>query len=667
MPANTSPRNRDLNDEQQRAIHAPIGPTLVPAGPGSGKTTVTTKRVAWMIREMNIDARSIAVFTFTNRAARELRARLGNEIREADMDGLFAGTFHSWGAQFLRTYGHLVGLDEAYSVYDQDDMIEVVEEAMARTNHPASADRSEPRRGMQRISRWKNRGEDVEKMLDRWRDRIEQGNPPSAARRLMVWKEYDQLLREQNAADFDDLIALPLRIMREHPDVLEAVQSRIRHLLIDEYQDTSRSQHELVKTLANRSDGTRASVFAVGDTDQAIYAFRQADIRNINEFRQQDYPEAKELHLQNNYRSTATIVAAAQNVIENNRERIDRKSAHTRWAGSPIRWVECANPEEEAELLAKEIRELLDEGTSGDEICIAYRTNTQARPVEEALVRHGVRYTVAGSTEFYRRPEVRMHLDYLRLALNGKDTGALRRTINTPQRGIGPRTMAIIDEYAHEEGIHLRTAINELADKADDRISDGAWEGLRRYTKALREIRERVERGDTVGPVIKHISEETGLGSWYRSMKDGDQRDMAIAELCRIASESGDEPERFLERTAMRWEDRGTDQQGRVTITTIHQTKGLEFRRVYIAGVEEGTLPLGHTEDYPAELEEERRLMYVAMTRAEEELTISWCRERPETERGAPAGTMTRHERSRFIDEMPADCWAEPLPAWEGA
>ena len=662
MPAGTSPRNADLNEEQRRAIHAPIGPTLVPAGPGSGKTTVTTKRVAWMIREMNIDARSIIVFTFTNRAARELRNRLSEELREADMEGLFAGTFHSWGARFLRTHGHLVGLDEAFSIYDQDDTIDTIEDAMRATGDPAAGDRTEPRRRMIHISRWKNRGDEVEQLLGRWRDRIAKGNPPAIARRLLVWREYDLILREQNAADFDDLIALPLQIMKQHPDVLETVQARVRHLLIDEYQDTSRSQHEMVKTLANRSDGTRASIFAVGDTDQAIYAFRQADIRNINEFRQEDYPDARELQLQNNYRSTETIVKAAQIVIENNLKRIDRKSSHTREKGGPIRWMEHVSPEAEAEAIAKEIRDLLDEGAEGNDFCIAYRTNPQARPVEEALARHGVRYTVAGNTEFFRRPEVRVHLDYLRLTLNGKDTGALRRTINVPDRYLGPKAMGIIEGYANDEEIHLRTAIDELAEKPHKRLPKDACDGLRDYTDLLDDIAGIVRSGGTVGEIIDHISEDAGLEKWYRSMKDGDQREATIGELKRIAHDTADTPEQFLERTAMRWEGRGADQQGRVTITTIHQTKGLEFPRVYVVGAEEGLLPLGHSEEYPAELEEERRLMYVAMTRAEEDLTISWCRERPDTTRGAMAGAKTRNERSRFVDEMPHDCWATPLP-----
>lgn len=286
-----------LADEQYRAVHAPIGPTLVPAGPGSGKTTVTIRRVAWMIQDMNIDAATIAVFTFTNRAARELRSRLSEELRDTDTEGLFAGTFHSWGARFLSRYAALADLEAPFSIYDQDDSIEAVQEAMRAAEDPRANDQRGPRDQMRRISRWKNRGESIERLLAPWAARIELGERPAHASRLLSWQEYDRILQDNNAADFDDLIVMPLKILTEHEDVLEEVQDGMRHILVDEYQDTSRSQHRLVTTLANRKDGGRASLFVVGDSDQAIYAFRNADIRNFNNFRDDGYPETRELHL----------------------------------------------------------------------------------------------------------------------------------------------------------------------------------------------------------------------------------------------------------------------------------------------------------------------------------------------------------------------------------
>ena len=651
-----------LAEEQDRAVHAPLGPTIIVAGPGSGKTTVTISRVAWMIQEMNIDPSEIVVFTFTNRAARELRERLNRSIREQDMEGLFAGTFHSWGARFLQTYGHHCGLEHPFSIYDQDDSLEAIQKAMKETGDSEWADRAGPRRQMRRINRWKSRGQDAEHMIKPWLKSIGSDQMPKQGRRVLTWLTYDEEMRTNNAVDFDDLITLPLRIMEENEDVLQEIHRRVRHILVDEYQDTSRAQHRMVTTMANRSDGGRASLFVVGDSDQAIYGFREADIRNFNGFRPDDYPEARELHLENNYRSSSTIVEAAQELIEKNRKRISHNSKVTRDRGASIRRAECANPDEEAEIITADIdRRLEDARSRADQICVAYRTNPQSRPLEEALRRKGIRYTIAGNSEFFQRLEVKRHIDYLRLALNPADQGALKRVINVPERSIGPRMMRLIEEHAFNREIGIRAAMEELEQTDNRELMPAAREGLKGFRTTMAALTAMISAQENVGQLIKYVSTEAGLADHFAGLKDGAERTPNIRELQRIAEGSGNDMAAFLERTAMRHEGPSRGDTGRVTLATMHQTKGLEFEVVYLAGVEETLVPLGNMEDERGDLEEERRLLYVGMTRAKDELTITWCKQRPS--RDGQGNEVVFTGESRFIEEIPSWAWGEALPS----
>ena len=665
MPEHQRDR-QEMTAEQDRAVHAPVGPTLVPAGPGSGKTTVTIERVAWMIRDMNIEPHTIVVFTFTNRAARELRARLTRELREADTEGLFAGTFHSWGARFLQTHGALVGLEEGFTIYDQDDSLEAIHRAMVTVEDPRADDRSGPRQQMRRVSRWKNRGTALAEMIEPWRKRIEANDIPTHARRLMGWQEYEAALRDSNAVDFDDLIVLPLKILNEETEVRQATRDRMKHILVDEYQDTSRAQHRLVTTLADREDGARPSLFVVGDSDQAIYAFREADIRNFNDFKADDYPQAREIHLENNYRSTGTIVDAAQEVIEHNRKRIARRSTVTRPRGAGIRWAECADPEAEAVLIATDIERRLETGDrKGADFCVAYRTNPQSRPIEEALRKRGIRYTITGNTGFFQRAEVKRHIDYVRLAVNPADQATMRRIINVPERSIGPRMMRVIEDHAFNREIGIQQAMEELQAAESSDLMPAAKAGLRGFHTTMRTLRGMVADKKPVGEIIKYVSNEAGLHDHFTGLKDGGERQSNIRELHRIANETKEPVGAFLERTAMRIEGTGAETTGLVTLSTIHQTKGLEFRSVYLAGVENEVLPLGHLEEDRMDIEEERRLLYVAMTRAEDDLAITWCRERPATDREG-AGTQPTG-KSSFIGEIPEWAWGEEISGRDGA
>ena len=650
-----------LTDEQRKAVHAPIGATLVPAGPGSGKTTVTTARVAWMIEDMNIPPESIAVFTFTNRAAQELRDRLDHTLRPADIAGLWAGTFHSWGARFLRTHGQDCGLEPDFVIYDQSDALDAVHRAMTQVNDATGKDRSGPRKQMRRISRWKNLDRTVEQMISPWLTRIGRGDISAKVTQLMVWQEYDRWMREQNAADFDDLIVLPLRILRNNEAALRETQARMRHILVDEYQDTSRAQHELVVRLAMRADGERTSLFVVGDSDQSIYGFRDADIRNFNNFSTDYYPEARQLHLENNYRSTGTIVRAAQQIIERNRRRIVRHSTVTRENGALIRWAGFDNPEHEASVIVEDIAQRIADGANRPEqFCVAYRTNPQSRPIEEALYQAGVPYIVAGNSHFFQREEIRAHLDYLRLAMHPSNNIILKRVINTPGRSISDRAWRQLETYAATNEISAWLALHEMTDDDSPDWPPKARDNARVFINTMQDLSERVSSRAPVGELIRMISLDCGLLDHYKALKDGSGKAENIRELHAIADQTPADPAAFLERTAMHNAVPANETTGRVTLATIHQTKGLEFDVVYLAGIEAGVIPITTPDDRLAEIEEERRLLYVGMTRARDELNITWCHQRPATDRAGSALTATGP--SQFIAEIPSWAWGEAIP-----
>ena len=647
-----------LNAEQQRAARAPLGPTLVSAGPGSGKTRVAIARIEWLINSLSAPPERILVFTFTNRAARELRQRLDEALPHEDADTMFAGTFHSWGARFLRQHAHLAQRGPSFTICDQQESDELIRIAVADTAGRENGSGQEARWLRQDISKWKSQGKTPEDEVKRWRSVLDRPSQrmPRRARLALAYQRYEELTKRNNVVDFDDLIAMPLRILQEHPRVLEATQQTIDHIVVDEYQDTSRNQHLLVTTLANRDHGPGASIFIVGDTDQAIYSFRNADIRNLNNFTE-EYPAAREIHLESNYRSSREITDAAQSLIERNRMRLNRVSHSIQGSMAPLEWQEHLNPEREAAFIAGEIHHLIRrENVPPEQICVAYRTNPQSRPIEEALDRVHVLYQVAGNYEFYRRAEVRRYLDYLRATTNPLDAASLQRILNVPARSIGPKAIEAMMEYSRDQDIHLRTAINELTTENPGVLSKPAHNGLRRFSALLEQLQEMREREQPVADMIRHLSDKAGLLDYFQKQRDGQQRVPNILELQQLADESKERDlSTFLERSATNRE-RNHDQSGRVTVSSIHQTKGLEFDRVYVAGVEENILPHTRSMENPLNLEEERRLMYVAMTRARSHVCINWCQTRPGN------GKVRRGKRSRFVDEIPAEFWQSPLP-----
>ena len=644
-----------LNDEQSLAVRSPLGPTLVPAAPGSGKTRVAAQRIVWLISELQADPASILAFTFTNRAARELRERIAALLTPAEADALFAGTFHSWGARFLKAHHRRAGLQPEFSIYDNDDSLDLIRTALrdleVADNHPAA----DPRDLLRRISHLKSENRTPADDLRRWQGAMSQTRPPREAVAAHVHQRYQELLAQNNAVDFDDLITLPLRILLDNQDLRQQVHARVRHVIVDEYQDTSLSQHLLVATLVNHPQDPRPSIYAVGDPDQAIYSFRNADIDNIIQFRQIHYQNARERQLRTNHRSSPQIIRASQSLIEHNDRRIDRPSVPVQ---PPLDWIKANNPELEAKEIARQIQHLLEtQQFALHECAVIYRTNPQSRSIEEALRAESIPYHVAGNYEFFARAEIKRYLDYLALALNPLDSTRLRRIANVPSRRLGPRALQDIELHSHEREIQLRNALTELVsmgDADDQPLSRAALQGAHSLDALLSDLAAMASDQVPVSQMIDHLSDQGGLREYFRKQPDGDSRVANIQELRQIADQQRVNLSQFLERTSIGQDQPDALPAQRVTLATIHQTKGLEFDVVYIAGAEEGLIPHRRSTHSYESLEEERRLMYVAMTRARRRLIISWCRFR--------ANEKQEIRRSRFVGEIHPQAWSKPLP-----
>ena len=643
-----------LNEEQRLAVHSPVGPTLVPAGPGSGKTRVAAERIVWLISNLQAEPSAIIAFTFTNRAARELRQRIAARLTPSEAEALFAGTFHAWGARFLRRYPEPAGLQPNYTIYDQDDSLELVRQSIQDLE--IETDNS-PRQYLQHISHCKSEDKSPETELARWQHKLDDPHPPDQAVKALIHQRYQQLLNENNAVDFDDLILLPLRVLNNNQDIRADVHSRIRHVIVDEYQDTSRIQHLLVAALLDYPQDQRPSIYAVGDPDQAIYSFRNADIDNIIEFRETHYQDARERQLSINYRSSPQIVQAAQSLIERNHHRIDRTSTPAGSDGPPVDWVQTNNPEQEAKAIAGLIDTMREhDQLQLEECCVIYRTNPQSRSIEEALRAKSITYQVSGNYEFFARAEIKRHIDYLSLAMNPLDATRLRRIANLPPRGLGPKAMETIEEYAHLNEIQLRSAVAKLAQEPGDTLTQSAARGVHILDLHLSTLSQMVQQHQPVTDIIEYIDQDCALIEHYSKQTDGDSRVANIRELSVIAGHRNSlDLRQFLERTSISQEGEPTAV-GRVTLATIHQTKGLEFDVVFIAGAEEGLLPHRRSTHSNESIEEERRLMYVAMTRARQRLIISWCRHRRSQDTNTPI------RRSRFVDEIEPEAWSKPLP-----
>ena len=611
-----------LNPAQREAVEHGEGPLLVLAGAGSGKTRVLTARIARLLRDGRARADEILAVTFTNKAAREMRARVAR-LLGAEPAGMWIGTFHAVGARMLRAHAPLVGRTAAFTIYDEDDTLAVVRRLMDR--HRVSPRAWAPRAVAAAISEARN-------ALVPSAEYAALAQTPLARAVAPLYAAWDAEFRAANAVSFDDLLWLPVELLRAHDDVRVRFQRRFRHVLVDEYQDTNGAQDELVKLLA----AGHRNVVVVGDDDQAIYGWRGADVRNILEF-ERAYPAARIVRLEENYRSTPAILELANVVIAENVGRRGKTLRATRAAGEAVALVTALDDRDEAEYVAETIesRRTRDGDALGG-VAVLYRTNAQSRPLEEAFRRRALPYRLVGAVRFYDRREVRDLLAWLRLIANPADDEAFRRAIGAPRRGVGETTVETLALAARAAGVPLLAAAAR-----EDLVAD-----LRPATRqALAGFAGLVERframaaDASVDALVPALVDAIGYAEFLRAEGSGaHERLENVAELARGAAElvieDGGEVglrplDHFLQRASLvATVDQLAADADEVTLMTLHTAKGLEFPVVFIAGLEDGLFPLSRAFDDPALLEEERRLFYVGITRAEKKLVLTWARSR---------------------------------------
>ncbi|NJN17585.1 MAG: UvrD-helicase domain-containing protein [Oscillochloris sp.] len=642
-----------LNEAQRRAVQATTGPVLVLAGPGSGKTRVLTHRIAYLIREVGIDPYQILAVTFTNKAAREMKERLEALIGVEDTAALTVGTFHSLCARFLRRDCIHLGRERDFVIYDSDDQ----ERLMRRVIRELNLDEKKypPRAIQSHISGAKNELVDPQEYA-----RLNRTYFDEIVARCYV--RYQQLLAESNAYDFDDLLVEMVRLFAEHPEVLAHYHRRYQYLLVDEYQDTNRAQYLLVKHLAELN----RNLFVVGDDDQSVYGWRGADIRNILQF-EQDYPDAQVLLLEQNYRSTQAILDAAQAVIAGSGKRKHLKQLWTEnGAGLHVSLHEGYDQNEEANFVVEEINRLVAAGDFGYGDCaIMYRINAQSRALEEALFGRGVPYQLVGGTRFYDRKEIKDTVAYLRIAANPYDSVSLLRVINWPGRGIGDRSENELIRWAGELGVPIYQALKELENDAGAQRSPfnsrtrNALLGFLQIVEDMQAARRRLSLGDLIDYLLERVAVREALEREHGA-DEAEDRWNNVQELRSVSVEYVNLPieaqlPTFLEEVALVANvDRMDREANAVTCITLHQAKGLEYPVVFLIGLEEGLLPHSRSTDDRDKLEEERRLLYVGMTRARQRLYLSYAFRR------MSFGRTNMSTPSRFLSTIPPVMLKQP-------
>jgi DNA helicase-2/ATP-dependent DNA helicase PcrA len=641
-----------LNPEQLEAAEHFEGPILVLAGAGSGKTRVLTARVCHLITEHGVRPDRILAVTFTNKAAGEMRERIGR-LLATDPVGMWVGTFHSVGARLLRRHADRLGWDRTFSIFDAEQALRLVKNVQESVG--LDPKRWSPKAIRGEISNAKNQLIDAETLA-----RDTEGSFDLFARNVgRVYPEYAKALAHQNAFDFDDLLMKPVELLEADPELLERYRERFAFVLVDEYQDTNRAQFRLVELLA----GAHHNLMVVGDDDQSIYGWRGADIRNILDF-EKAFPSARTVRLERNYRSTQRILDAANLVIAENVNRKGKTLRTERVGGEPISLVEAFDENDEARWIVGEVESRIrDTPTlSYDSIAVLYRTNAQARALEDAFRREGVPYQVIGSVRFYERREIQDVLAYLRIVSNPRDEGAFARVVNYPRRGVGLTSQEHLARWAADQGISLLEAAAR-ADEAPEIRAAGA-KGLMRFADLIQRFSVRATQA-RVGDLLEELVEDLDLmRHLYDEGPEGEDRARNVAELIAGAVdfdatliESVDADDRvdtfteldlFLQQVALVADvDRLDPDADTVTLMTLHNAKGLEFPLVFIAGMEEGLFPLARARDEADTLEEERRLFYVGITRAEDKLSLCWARQRRR------AGDFSYNSLSTFVESVP--------------
>ncbi len=623
-----------LNPAQREAVETVSGPVLILAGPGSGKTRVIAHRIAYLIRVCGISPRCILAVTFTNKAAREMRERVSH-LLGGTAENLTLGTFHAISSRILRQEASHIGLERKFVIYDETDQLNLVKRCLEELDldpkfYPPKAIKSA-------ISAAKSR-------LIRPEECHSQNYFEEVAKR--VYERYQEKLYESKALDFDDLLMQLVLLFQDHSEVLEKYQSRFLHLLIDEFQDTNLAQYALAKQIG----GKHRNICVVGDPDQSIYSWRFADLRHILDF-EKDFPDAKVVLLEQSYRSTKTILEAASHLISANQHLNERHLWTENEAGVPIEVVQAYNEQEEAQFVVNEIEKLLGNGRYCADCAVMYRTNAQSRALEEAFLRYGLPYKLVGATKFYERAEVKDMVSYLRLIHNPFDSVSLLRIINTPPRGIGERTLNELIAFAQSKGLSLYEAL-KVVDENESGLSLRSVQVLGRFYAFLEGLMAELEKRDLVS-LFDLLLEQTGYKKYILDRNDGEERWNNILELRGLAAEYNDLDTKealaeLLERVSLVSEVDNLDEKvDAVTLITLHQAKGLEFPVVFIVGLDEGLLPHFKSLADPEELEEERRLCYVGITRAKEKLYLT------HTYRRSLLGGSRPNHPSRFLKDIP--------------
>ena len=645
-----------LNPEQRKAVQHTEGPLLVLAGAGSGKTRMLTHRIAWLIETGKARPWEILAVTFTNKAAREMRERV-YALLDDETRGVWVATFHSTCVRILRRDISQLGYESNFAIYDQADSLHLVKRVLRSLK---INEKAYPPAGVRaQIDRLKNRGLLPADLAGQAGFEVQQIGD--------IYQRYQTELRRSNALDFGDLILLTTRLFQSYPGVLAAYQRRWGYVLVDEYQDTNPIQYQFLRLLT----ADHRNLCVVGDEDQSIYAFRQADIRNILDF-ERDFPGAAVVRLERNYRSTQAILDAASAVVAHNVDRKGKKLYTDRAGGEPVRFYEAADERAEAAYVVGDLLRLRESGTPLHDSAIFYRTHAQSRPLEEELLKYNVPYVVVGGTRFYDRAEVKDALAYLRVLNNPGDAESLLRIINTPTRGIGRTTVERILAIAQETQSSVWEALEQA--NSEQLLRGAPARSVERFLTLIKELRA-YDSGDSIEQLLAYVLDRSGYlqkleheGTLEAEVRAENLKELlsAIEEFERqnreelVEDELGEERsllDLFLEQVTLLSEaDTLEEGEDRIALMTVHVAKGLEYPNVFIVGMEEHLFPHFASLDDPAALEEERRICYVGMTRAESRLTLTNAVMR------RMHGSIRYNEPSRFLSEIPADLISGPLP-----
>ncbi len=651
LPMDVSHILDGLNDPQREAVTADPGPMLVLAGAGSGKTRVLTHRIAWVCEVGGLSPFAVLAVTFTNKAAREMRGRV-EQLLGIAAGAMWVGTFHGLAHRLLRAHWEEAKLPQAFQILDSDDQLRMVKRAVRQLELDEA--QYPPKQAQWFINACKDEGQRPQ--------HVDPGNDPVRQQLLRIYVLYEELCQRAGVIDFAELLLRSLELIRDNDDIRGHYQRRFRHILVDEFQDTNAIQYAWLRLLA----GPETPVFVVGDDDQSIYGWRGARIENIQHF-EQDFPGTRVIRLEQNYRSTATILKAANALIDNNRGRLGKKLWTAGDEGEPILYYNAYNEKDEARFVVDRIEDWVAQGRSRNDIAVLYRSNAQSRQFEEILVSRGIPYRVYGGLRFFERAEIKDALAWLRMTVNPMDDGSFERTVNHPPRGLGQKSVDRIRELARDERISLWSAALQLIGEGSP-LAARARNALAGYVELVQRLTESC-RDLKLSQQIRLCIEDSGLQAHFEKDRSdrGEARRENLQELIgagkafemEVSDDENSLPplEAFLSHAALEAGEAQADEwEECVQLMTLHSVKGLEFPLVFLVGMEEGLFPHQRSSEEPGRIEEERRLCYVGITRAREQLVVTSAEVR------RLYGSETYNVASRFLREIPPELMQEIRP-----